>query len=67
MKEFLAEKQFIIWCINLDQQDSCEVKLNDTGAKLEHAYREPLKCLAQQTELSKSSATRANQLLQLIS
>jgi DNA-binding MurR/RpiR family transcriptional regulator len=40
-----------------------EEKLDDTGARLEHATRKSLKRLAQETGVSKSSARRATQLL----
>jgi hypothetical protein len=42
-----------------------EEKLDDIGARLEHAHRKPLKCLAQETGVSKSSSTMVTQLLKL--
>jgi hypothetical protein len=42
-----------------------EDKLDDIGARLEYAPRKSLKCLAQVTGVSKSSARRATQLLKL--
>jgi hypothetical protein len=41
-------------------------KLDDIGARLEHIPRKSLKCLAQETGVSKSSARIASQLLKLI-
>jgi hypothetical protein len=40
-----------------------EDKLDDTGARLEHATRKSLKRLAQETGVLKSSARRATELL----
>jgi transposase len=40
-----------------------EEKLDDIGARLEHTTRKSLKCLAQETGVSKSSARTATQLL----
>jgi hypothetical protein len=40
-----------------------EVKLGDIGARLEHTPRKSLKCLAQETIMSKSNARMATQLL----
>jgi hypothetical protein len=40
-----------------------EEKLDDIGARLKHTPRKLLKCLAQETGVSKSSARRATQLL----
>jgi DNA-binding MurR/RpiR family transcriptional regulator len=40
-----------------------EEKLEDIGARLEHAPRKSLERLAQETGVSKSSATMATQLL----
>jgi hypothetical protein len=42
-----------------------EEKLDDIGAKLEHTPSISLKCLAQETGVSKSSAGMATQLLKL--
>jgi transposase len=42
-----------------------EEKLDDIGARLEHTPRKSLKCLAQETGVSKSSARMATQLLKL--
>jgi hypothetical protein len=42
-----------------------EEKLDDIWARLEHAPRKSLKCLAQETGVSKSSARMATQLLKL--
>jgi hypothetical protein len=69
MKEFPADKQFIIWRINvkkmglvLDKKQKhkrqvlTEEKLDDIGAGTEHTPRKSLKCLAQETGVSKSSA-----------
>jgi hypothetical protein len=42
-----------------------EEKLDDTGTRLEHTPRKSLKRLAQETGVSKSSARRATQLLEL--
>jgi hypothetical protein len=75
MKEFPADKQFIIWWINLEQRDKktkhkrwvlAEEKLDDVGARLERAPRKSLKCQAQETEVLKSSARMTTQLLKLI-
>jgi hypothetical protein len=38
-------------------------KLHDIGARLEHTPRKSLKCLAQETEVSKCSARMETQLL----
>jgi hypothetical protein len=40
-----------------------EEKLDDIGDRLEHTPRKSLKCLAQETGMSKSSARMATQLL----
>jgi hypothetical protein len=40
-----------------------EEKLDDIGARPEHTPRKSMKCLAQETGVSKSSARRATQLL----
>jgi hypothetical protein len=42
-----------------------EKKFDDIGARFEHTSRKLLKCLAQENEMSKSSARRATKLLQL--
>jgi hypothetical protein len=42
-----------------------EEKLDDIGARLEHTARQSLKCRAQETGVSKSSARTATQLLNL--
>jgi hypothetical protein len=42
-----------------------EEKLDDIGARHEHTPRKSLKCLAQETEVSKSGVRRAIQLLKL--
>jgi hypothetical protein len=39
--------------------------LDDTGARLKHTPRKLLKCLTHETEVSKSSAITATQLLKL--
>jgi hypothetical protein len=43
-----------------------EEKLDDIGTTLEHAPRKSLKCLAQESEVSESSARMATQFLKLI-
>jgi hypothetical protein len=43
-----------------------EEKLDDIGARLEYTPRKPLKRLAQETGVSKSSARTATRLLKLI-
>jgi hypothetical protein len=78
MKEIPADRQFAIWWIILGQWDSltdkkrqhkCRVlteeKLDDIGARLEHAPRKSLKCLSWEAGVSKSSAKRSTQLLKL--
>jgi hypothetical protein len=76
MKEFLADKQFIIWWINLEQWDSCQTRnknMSDecllrsqmTRARHKHTPRKSMKHLAQGTGMSKSSANAATQLLKL--
>jgi hypothetical protein len=42
-----------------------EEKLEDVGARIEHTPTKSLKCLAQETEMSKSSARKAIQLMKL--
>jgi hypothetical protein len=42
-----------------------EEKLDDTGARLEHTPKKPLKHLAQETGVSKSSARTTTQMLKL--
>jgi hypothetical protein len=42
-----------------------EEKLDDIEARLEHTPRKSLQCLAQEIEVSKSSARTATQLLKL--
>jgi hypothetical protein len=42
-----------------------EGKLDDIAARFQHTPRKSLKCLAQETRVSKSSARRATQLLKL--
>jgi cobalamin biosynthesis Co2+ chelatase CbiK len=42
-----------------------EEKLDDIGAKHEHTSRKSLKCLAQKTGVSKTSARKAMHLLKL--
>jgi hypothetical protein len=76
MKEFSGVKQFTIWWVTLEQQDSltdkklkhkCQVvtqeKLDDIGSRLERTPRKSLKCLAQETGVLKASASKASQLL----
>jgi hypothetical protein len=60
MKEFPADKQFIVWGINLEKRDSnkhkrrvlTEEKLDDIGARLEHITRKSLKCQVHETAVS---------------
>jgi hypothetical protein len=55
--------------IDKKQKHKCRVlteeKLDDIGARLEHSPRKPLKCLAQETGMSKSTSRTATQLLKL--
>jgi hypothetical protein len=50
--------------IDKEQKHKCWV-LDDIGVRLEHTTRKSLKCLAQETGVSKSSARRAIQLPKL--
>jgi response regulator of citrate/malate metabolism len=55
--------------IDKKQKHKCQVlteeKLDEIGARLEHRPRKSLKCLAQETGVSKSSARRSTQFLKL--
>jgi response regulator of citrate/malate metabolism len=47
------------------RQELTEEKLNNIGTRLEHTPRKSLKCLAQETGVSRSTARKATQLLNL--
>jgi hypothetical protein len=79
MKELTADKtihnlvnKLRITRLSIDKQTKhgrrvlIEEKLDDTGARLEHTPRKSLKCLAQETGMSKSSVRMTKQLLKLI-
>jgi hypothetical protein len=67
--ERVCSRQTIHNLVNKLRQETKTVftqgKLDDVGARLEHTHRKSLKCPAQETGVSKSSARSTTQLLKL--